>query len=109
MRIPQGSGQGYFTTFDGYTPVFTSWGGEVYENELVRAAIHVRATHVSKLSVQIQGSAKPKLQTRLRTGPNEWQTWSQFMYRLSTILDIQNTAFIAPVLDEFGLMGMRTY
>lgn len=102
MRVPQGSGQGYFTTFDGYTPVFTSWGGEVYENELVRAAIHVRATHVSKLSVQIQGSAKPKLQTRLRTGPNEWQTWSQFMYRLSTILDIQNTAFITPVLDEFG-------
>ncbi|MCU6697270.1 phage portal protein [Laedolimicola ammoniilytica] len=102
MRAPQGSGQGYFTTFDGYTPVFTSWGGEVYENELVRAAIHVRATHVSKLSVQIQGSAKPKLQTRLRTGPNEWQTWSQFMYRLSTILDIQNTAFITPVLDEFG-------
>ena len=60
MRIPQGSGQGYFTTFDGYTPVFTSWGGEVYENELVRAAIHVRATHVSKLSVQIQGSARTR-------------------------------------------------
>jgi hypothetical protein len=29
-------------------------------------------------------------------------TWGQFLYRLSTILDIHNTAFITPVYDEFG-------
>lgn len=74
----------------------------MYESELVRAAIHSRATHISKLSVQVQGAAKPKLQTKLRTGPNEWQTWGQFLYRLSTILDVQNTAFIVPVQDYFG-------
>lgn len=94
--------QGFFAALDGYTPVFTSWGGQIYESELVRSAINARATHISKLSVTVQGSAKPKLQTRLRTGPNEWQTWSQFLYRLSTILDVQNTAFIVPVLDDFG-------
>lgn len=99
---PQGQPEGFFKTLTAYTPAFTSWGGQLYESELVRAAINARATHISKLSVQVQGSAKPRLQTRLRTGPNEWQTWGQFLYRLSTILDVQNTAFVVPVQDDFG-------
>lgn len=98
---PQGQSQGFFKTLTAYTPVFTTWGGQLYESELVRAAINARATHISKLKVQVQGSAKPKLQTKLRTGPNEWQTWGQFLYRLSTILDVNNTAFIVPVMDDY--------
>lgn len=97
----RGQPEGYFTTFSAYTPVFTTWGGKIYESELVRAAINARATHISKLKVQVQGTAKPKLQTKLRSGPNEWQTWGQFLYRLSTILDVNNTAFIVPVMDEY--------
>lgn len=99
--VPRGQPEGYFTTFSAYTPVFTTWGGQIYESELVRAAINARATHISKLKVQVQGTAKPKLQTKLRSGPNEWQTWGQFLYRLSTILDVNNTAFIVPVMDEY--------
>lgn len=91
-----------WSLIDGYTPNFVSWGGELYEMEIVRAAIHATANHASKLSVKILGSADPKLQTKLRRGPNEWQTWGQFLYRLSTILDMQNTAFIIPVFDDFG-------
>ena len=94
-----------FQTLTAYTPVFTSWSGQIYESELVRSAIHARATHISKLSVQVQGSAKPKLQTKLKTGPNEWQTWGQFLYRLSTILDVQNTAFLVPVQDDICWFG----
>lgn len=93
---------GFWTTMDGYTPHFTSWGGELYESEIVRAAINATATHASKLRVTVQGPANPKLQTRLKQGPNEWQTWGQFLYRLATILEMQNTAFIVPVLNEFG-------
>ncbi len=100
--VPPESAQNFFTLLDGYTPTFSSWNGQIYESELVRAAIHARATHISKLSVGVQGSAQHKLQTRLRTGPNEWQTWGQFLYRLSTILDMQNTAFLIPVRNEFG-------
>lgn len=93
--------QGFWTLLDGYTPTFTSWGGELYESEVIRAAVHASANHVSKLSVKVLGSAQPELQTRLRHAPNEWQTWGQFLYRLSTILDMQNTAFIVKVRDEF--------
>lgn len=93
---------GYWKTLTAYSPVFTSWSGKLYESDIVRTAIHARATHISKLQVQILGAAQPVMQTRLRQGPNSWQTWSQFLYRLSTILDMQNTAFIVPVLDEYG-------
>lgn len=103
--LPQGTPQGFFKTLTAYTPVFTTWGGQIYESELVRAAINARATHISKLTVQTLGSAKPALQTKLRTGPNEWQTWGQFLYRLSTILDVNNTAFIVPVIDDYGTIS----
>lgn len=98
---PQGQPEGFFKALTAYAPAFTTWGGRLYESELVRAAIHARATHIGKLSVQVQGSAKPRLQTRLKAGPNEWQTWGQFLYRLSTILDVQNTAFVVPVEDDY--------
>lgn len=92
----------YFKTFTAYQPVFTSWNGQLYECELVRASVDARARHISTLKVAIKGSAKPKLQTMMKHAPNEFQTWSQFLYRLSTILDMQNTAFIIPVIDRLG-------
>lgn len=99
---PEGEFQGVFKMLNGYTPRFTTYNGNIYEQELVRAAIHARATHISKLKVETTGSAKRSLQTKLKHAPNEFQTWSQFLYRLSTMLDIHNTAFIVPIWDEYG-------
>ena len=93
--------KGYFTTLTAYRPHFSTWRGEIYESELVRAAIDARARNISKLKVEILGSAKPTLQTQLRLRPNTWQTWSQFLYRCSTILDMQNTLVIVPVYDRY--------
>lgn len=90
----------FFQTFTAYAPVFTNWGGAIYESEIVRASIDARARHISKLKVEVNGTANPSLQAKLRLGPNQWQTWSQFLYRVSTILDVNNTAFIVPVFDE---------
>lgn len=102
---PKGKYEGNFAMINGYVPRFTSFGGEVYESELIRAAVNARATHMSKLKVEISGSARQTLQNKLKHAPNQFQTWSQFLYRLSTILDIHNTAFIVPVYDEYGEMS----
>lgn len=102
IKEPRGEYKGSFKMLNAYEPRFTTWGGSIYEQQLVRAAINARATHISKLAVQVIGSAKPALQNKLKKGPNEFQTWSQFLYRLSTILDVHNTAFITPVLDQYG-------
>ena len=92
--------QGIFKMLNAYQPRFTSWGGSIYESELVRAAINARATHVSKLDVQFQGAARPALLRKLKAAPNQFMTWSQFLYRASTILDMQNTCFIVPIIDR---------
>lgn len=99
---PVGEYKGEFKMLDGYRPHFTNFGGNIYESEIIRAAINARATHISKLKVEMMGTARPALQNKMKHGPNSLQTWSQFMYRLSTILDIHNTAFIVPIYDQFG-------
>lgn len=90
----------FFKTLTPYRPAFHNWQGSIYESELIRAAINARARHISKLKFEVQGSAKPSLQTKMRQNPNQWQTWPQFLARTSTILDIHNTAFIVPVKDD---------
>ena len=90
----------YFQTLTAYRPHFSTWNGRIYEAALVRAAIDARARMISKLHVEVKGSAKPSLQSKMRLKPNDWQTWSQFLYRTSTILDMHNTAIIVPVHDR---------
>lgn len=99
---PRGEYHGVFKLLNGYEPHFTSFGGCIYEEQLVRASIDAIARNVSKLRVTVSGSAKPALQNKLKHAPNEFQTWSQFMYRLATILYVHNTAFIVPVYDRYG-------
>ena len=89
-----------FKTLTPYKPVFHTWQGSIYESELIRAAIYARARHISKLKFDTTGVAKLGLQSKLKQGPNQWQTWPQFLSRTSTILDIHNTAFIVPVKDK---------
>lgn len=92
---------------NGYTPAFTSWNGEIYENELVRACIDATGRHISKLKVEIFGSGNEKLKAKLKHYPNSFQTWSQFLYRTSTILELCNTCFIVPVYDnDLNVVGI---
>lgn len=101
--------EGVFKMLNGYTPHFTSWSGGLYESELIRSAIHANATHISKLKVELQGSAKPALKVKMQHAPNQFQTWSQFLYRASVILQIHNTLFLTPILDDYGqISGIYT-
>jgi len=86
----------------GYTPVFTSYEGGVYEMELTRAAIHAIATQCSKLKPEVRGTAYRELGRRLQFKPNSFMDTTKFLYRLATILHVQNTAFIVPIMDETG-------
>jgi len=97
-----GVGESSFETFTAYSPVFTSWGGKIYESELVRAAVDARARHVGKLKYSIKGTARQTLYTATKTAPNPWYTWPQFLERCSNICDVQNNLFIVPLLDNRG-------
>ena len=66
-----------------------------------RSAIHTFATHCSKLQIKVDGADKG-LRYAFAVSPNPWQTTSQFLYRLATLLETDTTAFIIPILDEEG-------
>ena len=93
--------KGFFTTLTAYKPAFTTWNGAIYESLIIRASIDARARHISKLKVETYGTANPSLQSKMRLAPNQFQTWSQFLYRTSTILDVYNNAVIVPVFDSY--------
>lgn len=102
-RVPKSvPAEGRFETLTAYSPRFTSWGGQIYESELVRAAVDAKARHVGKLQYRIQGTARQKLYTATKTAPNPWYTWPQFLERCSNIYDVQNNLFIVPLLDDMG-------
>lgn len=94
----------FFKMINGYVPVFTSYEGGIYESALCRAAIHTTAQHRAKLKLELLGSARPDLRNKLLYKPNEFMNSYQFLYRLSTILSVCNTAFIVPVENELGLL-----
>jgi hypothetical protein len=106
---PEGKYDGEFRLLTGYKPHFSNHSGEIYESEMVRAAINALATHISKLDVKTFGAAKPALQRKLKHGPNEFQTWLQFLARAATIYYNDNTLFITPIWDEYGeISGIYT-
>ena len=92
---------GYFQMLDGYTPIFTTHDGGVYEMELVRACIHTFANHCSKLLPTVEGADQRGIKAMLDSKPNPFMTSAQFVYKVATLYDTQNTCFIVPLLDKF--------
>lgn len=91
---------GYFQLLDGYTPIFTTWDGGVYEMEMTRSCIHTFANHCSKLMPTVAGSDIRGVKAMLDSRPNPFMTGAQFVYKVATIYEAQNTCFIIPILDE---------
>ncbi len=91
---------GYLKTLTGYQPVFHTYGGGIYESELCRASINAIATHAAKLKPIVQGKRKD-LQYLLEFEPNPWMDTYKFLYKVATILECENTAFIVPMFDQY--------
>lgn len=70
--------------------------------DLTRAAVHSFATFCSKLKPEMSGSAKNYLEKTLQFKPNFFMDTTKFLYRLATIYEVDNTAFIVPVEDQLG-------
>ena len=92
--------ESYYQMLNGYTPIFTTYDGGVYEAELVRACIHTFANHCSKLQPNIQGADQRGLKAMLDSKPNPFMTSAQFVYKVATIYETRNTCIIVPLLDK---------
>ena len=91
-----------YQTLTAYQPAFRTWGGQIYECDMVRSAVDAHARHASKLSYRMDGTARMKLYTQTKSAPNPWMTWPAFIERSVNIYNIQNNLFIVPILDAHG-------
>ena len=96
----------YFQMMTGYVPRFSTFEGGIYEMELTRAAVHSFATHVSKLHPEIKGNGNEALERVLQYRPNALMDAKKYLYRLATVLMVDNTAFIVPIYDaKMNIVG----
>ena len=91
-----------FRMLEGYTPVWTTWQGSIYESELIRAALDAWGRHAGKLKPNLKGSAEKEMQNRLKVKPNIFQEWSQFLYQTAAVLGVRNNVFIVKTRDDAG-------
>ena len=99
-----------FRLLEGYTPVFRSFQGSVYESEMIRASLDAWGRHAAKLKPNIKGKAMPELTNRMKVKPNSFQEWSKFLYREATVLGARNNAFLVKTRAEddtpTGIIGI---
>lgn len=94
----------------GYTARFSSFGSNIYANEVVRACIRTLAEHTSKANVKVLRDGMPgdkKLQKMIQYRPNMYMNGKDFLYKVRTLLEINNVVFIYIMRDDIGrCMGL---
>ena len=90
-----------FKLINGYNPIFSTYDGGLFEMALTRTCIDKIATQCSKLHPVINGNKNyKKINSILQNKPNKIMTTQQFIYRLATILLVENNAYIIPIYDN---------
>lgn len=86
---------------NGYVPVFTQFGTEPYDNDIVRSAVDSIARNAAKLKPKhirrSNGAVTPQnsnLERLLQVRPNKYMDAYTFYYKVVTQLFIKNNAFI---------------
>ena len=98
-KIEQGVAE-YFSLINAYSPVYKTFTGGVYEMELTRAAIHAKANTVARLKPIVNGSNNKTAERMLQYNPNPLMDSKKYLYRIATLLFVNNNVFIAPLYDD---------
>ena len=87
----------------GYTPVFTPWGNQPYQADVVRAAVDAVARNAAKLKARhvryVNGDVVPvrsHIERLLQIRPNPNMSAYDFLYKLVTTLLLDNNAWAYP-------------
>lgn len=82
-----------------YNARFTAFGNDLYASDIVRSCIRPLAEHSAKANAVSTDASVAKL---LNTSPNMYMNGKDFLYKVRTKLEIQNTAFIYIMRDDRG-------
>ena len=82
-----------------YASVFNPFGQDMYKSEIIRSCIRPLAEHTSKANVKCTDA---RIERILNVSPNMYMNGKDFLYKVRTILEIKNTAFIYIQKDDTG-------
>lgn len=88
-----------------YTSRFTNFGRDIYANDIVRSCIRTLAEHTSKANVRVLQDDMPgnkELQHMIQYRPNFYMNGKDFLYKVRTLLEINNVVFIYIMRDDGG-------
>lgn len=97
----------YAKLLDGYSPIFSQFGQNIYTSDVVQMCIDVIATECSKLQPKHIRTDKDSMQTNVNSSisrlfkfaPNELMTTRDFIEKIIWLLYMNYNAFIYPVYE----------
>ena len=101
---------------NGFNPTFSPFSGDAYDSDVVRAAVDAIARNAAKLKpkhirVTADGvqEMKSHIERLLSVRPNPYMSAYDFLYKVVTLLYLQNNAFIFIDWDETGAIVRGFY
>jgi len=82
-----------------YRALFSAFGSDIYKSDVVRSCIRPLAEHTSKANATGTDSRVNRI---LNESPNMYMNGKDFLYKVRTRLEIQNTVFIYIHRDDKG-------
>lgn len=97
----------YAKMLNGYAPVFSQFGNDVYASDVVQTCIDIIATECSKLMPKhirtdnndMQTNVKSSLNRLFKFSPNELMTTKDFIEKIIWLLYMNYNSFIYPTFD----------
>ena len=101
----------YAKMMNGATPVFSTFGEDIYASDVVQNAVRCICTEMSKLdpkhirtdTANMQAVVNSSLNRLLKFGPNPLMTTTDFLEKITYLREINKNAFIYPTYREVPL------
>lgn len=95
----------YVMGLDGYTPIFSQFGNDIYASDVVQQALRCIVDEIKKLRpmhVRYEGSDPVPVDSDLEKvllSPNDLMTTTEFLEKTCWLLLLNDNAFVMPVYD----------
>lgn len=104
VQVDNSPGIWAFGVNDDGTLQINEWmQADIYNLSLARTCIHRIATEISKAEPEL-AIPNARVGYYVSKYPNQYQSVSQFLYQLATILLTDNNAYIIPIYDRTGII-----
>ena len=107
----------YAKMMNGYTPIFNSFGNDIYASDIVQNAVRCIQNDISKLNPKhirvdpntgLQTIVNDSLNKLLKYGPNPLMTTTDFLEKIVYLREIDKNVFIYPAFNKI-LLGNGKY